>query len=549
MTKRSMSVVRPGWTTHFKNFENQYRKRRQGILDPVDPGSYLGSLAVLATFLSLKPVLRIFFTGKGHDSPNGLRSIAVVAWMAWRVVKVVVEVRCRSQFLFSPRITYQGGKMQRVFCSTVLVAALSVAGLTACGDKVNVTQPPPDSAVTQVTVTPSSQNMNVGDKVTLVATVIAGPQQTNRNVTWTSSDATVASVDAAGVVTANKGGVATIIATSAANPAIKGNAVITVAAQVLASVTVGQINQTVCVPNGACTSVPAVLNNVHDQLDVTLNVDPGTQKISEVDLIMNCGGADTVVQKQTFATADVAPDAEDASAPTTLSFNTAAFNPTTGAVAFKNGQCTIKAKAITTSGTQVASGSQTLTLNNVDFISATTTTTPSTNQVASAPAANGLVWRAGAVNVTAIPVIYSNTTIASANISLVVGSVDGALGQNGAALAYGAALATLSNLTPASGVITASFPNSTSATAGVGGSTVDTLFTQVTTVSSTGNAGPTITLPAIVAPATAPAVGTNFIRLDNRAPDISTAPVVNFNVENNLNNWLGSAFTFTTTGT
>ena len=120
--------------------------------------------------------------------------------------------------------------MQRVFCSTVLVAALSVAGLTACGDKVNVTQPPPDSAVTAVTVTPSSQNMNVGDKVTLVATVVAGPQQTNRNVTWTSSDATVASVDNAGVVTANKGGVATIIATSVANSAVKGNAVITVAA-------------------------------------------------------------------------------------------------------------------------------------------------------------------------------------------------------------------------------------------------------------------------------------------------------------------------------
>jgi hypothetical protein len=311
-------------------------------------------------------------------------------------------------------------------------------------------------------------------------------------------------------------------------------------------VTVGQINQTTC--NPTCTSTPAVLNNVHDQLDVTLNVDQGTQKVSEVDLIMNCG-TDTVVAKQVLTAADVAPDAEDASAPVTLSFNTAAFNPTTGAVAFKNGQCTIKAKAITTAGTQVASGSQTLTLNNVDFISATTSTTPSGSQVASAPAANGLVWRAGAVNVTAIPVIYSANSISSANISLLVGSVDGALGQNGAAKAYGEAIATLSNIQPASGVVTASFPNSTSATAGVGGSTVDTLFTQVTTVSSTGNAGPSITLPAIVAPATAPAVGTNFIRLDNRAPDVSTLPVVNFNVQNNQNNWLGSAFTFTTTGT
>ena len=246
--------------------------------------------------------------------------------------------------------------MQRVFCSTVLVAALSVAGLTACGDKVNVTQPPPDSAVTQVTVSPASQNLNVGDKFTFVATVVAGPQQTNRNVTWSSSNTAVATVDNAGVVTAVKGGVASIIAASVANPAVKGAAAVTVTPEVVATVTIGQINQTKCDVFGGCTSVPAVLSNVSNQLDVTLNVDQGTQKISEVDLIMNCGGADTVVQKQTFGTTDLAPDAEDASAPTTLSFNTAGFNATTGAVAFKNGVCTIKAKAITTAGTQVASG-------------------------------------------------------------------------------------------------------------------------------------------------------------------------------------------------
>src|SRR5512146_2283416 len=231
-----------------------------------------------------------------------------LARMTWRSVTVVVEVRCRLQFLFSPRITYQGGKMQRVFCSTVLVAALSVAGLTACGDKVNVTQPAPDSAVTQVNVTPAAQTLNVGDKFTFVATVVAGPQQTNRNVTWTSSNTAVATVDNAGVVTAVKGGVASIIAASVANPAIKGAAAVTVAAVVEASVTVGQINQTVCSPT--CASVPAVLTNAFGQLDVTLNVDQGTHKVSEVDLIMNCG-TDTIVAKQVLSAADVAPDAED----------------------------------------------------------------------------------------------------------------------------------------------------------------------------------------------------------------------------------------------
>jgi hypothetical protein len=417
------------------------------------------------------------------------------------------------------------------------VAALSVAGLTACGDKVNVTQPAPDSAVTQVTVSPASQNMNVGDKITLVATVVAGPQQTNRNVTWTSSDATVASVDNAGVVTANKGGVATIIATSAANPAIKGNAVITVAAQVLATVSIGQINQTKCDVFGSCTSVPAVLNNVANQLDVTLNVDAGTQKISEVDLIMNCGGADTIVQKQTFSTADVAPDAEDASAPTTLSFNTAAFNPTTGAVAFKNGQCTIKAKAITTAGTQSASGTQQLTLNNTDTVAATIATAPVGSQKASAPDGTGLLWKAGTVTVTAVPVIYTggNVTVASATVNLINLSPDGESteGSTPGNLDTLDVVATLGGLEPTAGVITATFPKDRSA-AGVDSTSIKALGVQVTTVTSNGDPGPTLNASAATS-----------IRLDNLAPD-KAQPSVDLNTFNAANNWLGKAFLFTT---
>ena len=47
-----MAVVRPGWTTQHQNLENRYRNQRQGYLDPVDPCSYLGSLAVLAILLA-----------------------------------------------------------------------------------------------------------------------------------------------------------------------------------------------------------------------------------------------------------------------------------------------------------------------------------------------------------------------------------------------------------------------------------------------------------------------------------------------------------------
>ena len=442
--------------------------------------------------------------------------------------------------------------MQRVVRST-LVGLLTLAGLTACGDKVTVppvTTTPAGTVVHSVTVTPSSANLKVGDKITLAASVDADAGVTNRTVTWTSSNTTVATVDNTGTVTAVTGGTASIVAKSAQDPTVQGAALVTVAATVPASVTIGQINQTVCVPNGACTSIPANLSNVANQLDVTLNVDPGTQTLAGVDLIMNCGGADTVVATQNIGSGDKAPVAEESNAPVTLSFNTAAFTAATGAVAFKNGTCTIKARARTTAGTQVASTTQQLTLNNADFVSVTTTTTPSTGQLASAAGANGLVWRAGAVSVTATPVMYSGATIASGTISLVNGGSDNALGRNAAVVGPGQPIATLSNLTPTAGVISATFPNTTSSTnQGVNGATVDTLFTVVTTVSSTGNAGPAQTLPAIVAPATAAPVGTNFIRLDNLAPDISTAPVVNYNVQNNQNNWLGSSFTFTTNQT
>src|SRR6476646_10622872 len=148
-------------------------------------------------------------------------------------------VRCWIAVPVSHRITYQGGKMKRVVCSLALVSAFSLAGLTACGDKVNVVQAGPDSSVTSVTVTPPSANLNVGDKVTFTATVTGGSGLTNRNVTWSSSTPSVATVDAtSGVVTAVGGGTTSIIATSSANSSVRGAAAVTVAAAVQPTVTI-----------------------------------------------------------------------------------------------------------------------------------------------------------------------------------------------------------------------------------------------------------------------------------------------------------------------
>src|SRR5207253_5218589 len=60
-----------------------------------------------------------------------------------------------------------------------------------------------------------------------------------------------------------------------------------------------------------------------------------------------------------------------------LSFNTAQFNPTTGAPALKNGQCTVSGFATTTAGTQSAINTTSFTLNNLDMAVVTVSSTNS----------------------------------------------------------------------------------------------------------------------------------------------------------------------------
>lgn len=435
--------------------------------------------------------------------------------------------------------------MQRVvrlsFVGLLAIAGASFA--TACGDKVTVPPAQSDSTVHSVTVSPPSAQLKIGDKFQFGASVDAG-QGVARTVTWSSSNTAVATVDQTGLVTAVASGNASIVAKSTAAPDVSGAASVTVAEVVQASVTLGNIMQTVCSPTGVCSSIPATLTNVAGQLDVTVNLDQGTQKVSKVDLIMSCNGKDTVVATQTLSTADVAPLTEDAAAPLQFSFNTASFNPTTGAVAFKNGTCTLKAAATTTQGQQVASTTENITLNNVDVVSATMTTTPATGQVKTATDASGLVWNAGAVNVTAVPVIYTaGATAASATISLVnadtasvpkdtawsgsAGSVTAIPGFN----VSNTAIATQTISSPSAGVFTATFPKDQSAT-GVDSLSVPFLGVVVNTVSSTGNPGPSAVVSL-----------SNIIRLDNLPPN-KTPVVFKPNTQNTLGGWVGTNFVF-----
>lgn len=327
--------------------------------------------------------------------------------------------------------------MQRVVRSSLL-GLLTIAGLTACGDKVTVpgttTTPPITPVVHNVTVNPGTASINFLGTFQFAASVDADAGISSKAVTWKTGDATIATVDATGKVTAlSKAGTTSVIATSVADASVSGAAVLTVSAAGgggVVTVSIASINATVC--GLSCASVPANQQNfgtagapaTTGQLDVVLNVDAGGQVLKSVSATLKCGN-DSIVQTETISSSSVAPlSADEASAPVQLSFNTLALNASNvpllhnagGPGAATTAPCNLSASAVTASGTQSAATSQTIVLNNADVSIVTIATT------SEALDPNNLPWVGGGpLTITAIPVMYSGRTAVSASIGLVGG--------------------------------------------------------------------------------------------------------------------------------
>jgi hypothetical protein len=419
--------------------------------------------------------------------------------------------------------------MQRVVRST-LVGLLTIAGLAACGDSVTtttpVTPPAPGTVVHGVTVTPSSVSLNVGQSVTLAASVDADAGVAARTVTWSSSDATVASVGTDGKVTAIKAGTVTITASSTADATVKGAAVVTVGAggaSAVPTVTISSINTVNCAPGlGICNTVPANLANFGTasggtgQLDITLNVETNGQPLKSVTATLKCG-TQSISSTQTISNA--APiAAEAAAAPVTISLNTAQLNAAGNGPAINNAaNCQVIASVVTNTPTpQTASTSTTLTLNNQNTVLVTNSFTTGNT----ATDANGLTYKSGSLVVAATPILYNNT----ASVSSVTISLPNAQGL--------VKTVTVTSASAVNGVFTATFPNATSggsAAARIGQLTL----TGVCAAANCQNAlfdanGFTVPLtPAVFAvdangnDVTLPVMNagtTNSFRLDNQSP-------------------------------
>src|SRR5690606_31249756 len=122
----------------------------------------------------------------------------------------------------------QDGLVTGVAIGAATITATSVATPSVSGSfALTVTDVP---AVIGVILDPATLELEIDETATLTPTVdaVGGADE---SVTWASSDVTVATVDADGLVTAVAAGTATITATSVFDVTVEGSAAVTVLAE------------------------------------------------------------------------------------------------------------------------------------------------------------------------------------------------------------------------------------------------------------------------------------------------------------------------------
>ncbi len=143
------------------------------------------------------------------------------------------------------------------FCRIKLAIAtvFGILTVTACGGGGDAITATPAPAVAAVTITPGTLALLTGGTGTLSATV--APTGASTAITWSSDAPSVATVSGTGTsatVTAIVAGTATIRATSSSNAAVSGTVTATVAAPVVAALTLSSTSLTL-VPGQPATPV------------------------------------------------------------------------------------------------------------------------------------------------------------------------------------------------------------------------------------------------------------------------------------------------------
>lgn len=435
------------------------------------------------------------------------------------------------------------------------VAAVAIFA-AACGDKVNIVQPSTTvtSAVTMVAVAPGTATMSIGQTVSFTAVVTAtGTAATT--VTWNSTDATKVSVSAAGVATAVAAtpGVA-ICATSTVNTSAKGCASVAVtsaATTVPASVSIASIT------GAGGLNAPVNPLNVAGQIDVRLNVNPGTQTVSKIVVVIGTVRADS----QTFTAAQAASlrfIADEAVANQStfpqivFSINTAGFtqSATTGAITTRwtNGAQAVSVQLFTSGSTTAATATAqtSLTFNNIDTYVATLATS---GTAANALNAGGFRYDRGGLAITVAPIAYSGGVVAAGTVSFGSAACDGSVtGVRTTALVAPVAPSALwtaafaaTGAAAVGNVNGYEFTNAAPCAANALGETI-----AVTATNGAGDALLAAAAPANAAGAFGGIAALVSLRLDNRAPLVPTL-VQNPNLRQN--GWVNTNIALTSNNT
>ena len=105
------------------------------------------------------------------------------------------------------------GKVTAKSAGTAIITAISENGKTA-SCTITVNKKDTNITITEVRLNKSTETLTEGDTTTLTATVLPENTTDSKNVSWSSSNSEVATVDANGTVTAKRAGTAVITATS-----------------------------------------------------------------------------------------------------------------------------------------------------------------------------------------------------------------------------------------------------------------------------------------------------------------------------------------------
>ena len=416
------------------------------------------------------------------------------------------------------------GKVTGVAVGNATITATSAGDANAKASAL-VTITALSKGVQKVEVSPPNAIIKAGEFIQLAAQVTRDPGVAG-TVTWTSSATGVATVDAAGKVTGVANGSAVITAASTVDPTVTGTMALTVRPIQPAQISVQKITV------AGNTNAPVNFNNVAGQIDVTLNLDPGDQTVTKVEVLIDgataCSQNLSVSQSQQLSFAAVFADVQ--AVDIICSVNTAEFNTTTFAPKYPNGvrQLTAKATIGGTTPGNIATPSQALTFNNANGYAATVAFTGTTGTATNAA---GFVYKRGGATITINPVIYSGTlAIATGTMTFGGAGCDaGGIGPRSVAIAGAGAAwtATFAQTgTPGAGNVASYEFNAVACPAA--NNTGETI--RLTAVDTQGN-----TLFAAMQPADS--ASRQGVRLDNRAPG---APTFMANPNFRQNGWINA---------